>query len=217
MNLHKQLLIWGGASGVVGTLCYIGAAALSLNTQATFLLAMAWPILSIVFIFSLFKFFDDYKKQMTNYLAFIFGCLAFTLVAVMLSSQLSVVAGTDEYIRSSPQSERELLNAFKKSLRLVDLGIDVAWDLFIGTSLIFLGITLRSHPGFRLWWGLPATVLGVALIVLNVLTFPWPPNTRNLFDIGPAIALYIIFLAVRVLVLGIKMKNAFTLSASQRT
>jgi uncharacterized membrane protein YhhN len=210
MNYHKQLLIWGGACGIVGTLCYIGAAALQLNTQATFLLAMAWPILSIIFLFSLFRFFDDSEKQMTNYLAFIFGCLAFTLVAAMLSSQLSVVAGTDEYINSAPVNDQELLKTVRKSERLVDLGIDVAWDLFIGTSIIFLGITLRSRPNFGFWWALPAGVLGLALIVLNVITFPWPPNTQNLFDIGPVIGVYIIFLAARVFFLGIKMKHSVT-------
>lgn len=207
MNLHKQLLISGGASGIVGTLCYISAAAFQFNTRVTFLLAMVWPIFTIIFLFALFRFFDDSKKQMTNYLAFIFGCLAFTLVAAMLSSQLSVVAGTDEYINSAPASDQELLRTIRKSERLVDLGIDVAWDLFIGTSLIFLGMTLRSRPNFGLWWGLPAGVLGFALIVLNVITFPWPPNTQNLFDIGPVIGLYIIFLAMRVLILGIRMKN----------
>jgi hypothetical protein len=210
MNPHKQLLILGGSSGIVGTLCYICAAAFDMTTQATFLLAMAWPILSIVFLFSLFRFFDDHKKQMTNYLAFIFGCLAFTLVAAMMSTQLSVVAGTDEYINSATANDQALLKTIRKSQRLVDLGIDVAWDMFIGTSIIFLGVTMRSRPNFGLWWGLPAAVLGLALIVLNVITFPWPPDTQNLFDIGPAIGLYIIFLAARVLVLGIKMKNAMT-------
>ena len=207
MNPHRQLLILGGSSGIVGTLCYIGAAAFDISTQATFLLAMTWPILSIVFLFSLFRFFDDQKKQMTNYLAFIFGCLAFTLVAAMMAAQLSVVAGTDQYINSAAANDQELLKTIRRSQRLVDLGIDVAWDLFIGTSMIFLGITMRSRPNFGLWWGLPAIVLGLALIVLNVITFPWPPDTQNLFDIGPAIGLYIIFLAARVLLLGIKMKN----------
>lgn len=214
MSQQTSFLIWGGASGVIGTLCYVAAAAISLNAQTTFLLAMAWPILSIIFVFCLFRFIDLYKRQMTNYLALIFACLAFTLVAIMLSSQLSVVAGTEEYIKQSPANQQELLKTFRKSLRLVDLGIDVAWDLFIGTSLIFLAVTLRSHPNFGPWWALPASILGILLIVLNVITFPWPPNTRDLIDVGPAIALYIIALAVRLFSLGIKIKNASTKSGA---
>ena len=37
--------------------------------------------------------------------------------------------------------------------------------------------------------------LGIALIVLNAATFPWPPADRGLFDIGPFIGLFVIALA----------------------
>ncbi len=85
---QPRLFILGGASGIVGTSCYVMAIALPLNIKLAFLLAMIWPILSIIFVFSLFQFINLHKKLVPNYLAFIFACLAFTLLAVMVSSQL---------------------------------------------------------------------------------------------------------------------------------
>jgi hypothetical protein len=203
---QPRLFILGGASGIVGTSCYVMAIALPLNIKLAFLLAMIWPILSIIFVFSLFQFINLHKKLVPNYLAFIFACLAFTLLAVMVSSQLGVIAGSQEYIRTSPATEQETLKTLQRSIRLVDMGIDVAWDLFIGTSLIFLSIALKAHPGFGLWWGLPAGLLALLLIILNVITFPWPPDTKNLIDVGPAIGLYIILLSVRLIILGRRMR-----------
>jgi peptidoglycan/LPS O-acetylase OafA/YrhL len=92
----------------------------------------------------------------------------------------------------------------RQSIRLVDMGIDVAWDLFIGTSLIFLCFALAGDARFGLRWAIPGAVLGFVLIVLNVSTFPWPPNTRGLFDIGPAVGVFIIALSLRLLQLGIR-------------
>jgi hypothetical protein len=205
---QPTFFILGGVSGIAGTLFYILVIVLPMPIKIAFVLAMSWPILSIIFVFALFQFINLDKQLVTNYLALIFACLAFTLLAVMISSQLAVVAGTDEFLRNSPPIEHENLQLIKSSIRLVDMGIDVAWDLFIGCSLIFLSIALKAHPHFGFWWGLPAMVLAITLIVLNSITFPWPPYTQNLIDVGPAIGLYIILLALRLLILGVKMRRS---------
>lgn len=44
-----RLFIVGGISGIVGTLCYVLAITVSLGQIGTFIFAMAWPILSIIF------------------------------------------------------------------------------------------------------------------------------------------------------------------------
>jgi len=90
----------------------------------------------------------------------------------------------------------------------VDMGLDVAWDLFIGTSLIFLAVAIRGHRNFGVWWSIPAGMLAILLIVLNSSTFPWPPATRGLFDIGPAIGIYIMSVSGRLLFLAVRMKKS---------
>lgn len=202
---HPRLFVFGGLGGIVGTLCYIAAITVPMGVVGTLIFSMAWPVLSIVFASSLFRFIGHERQSATNQLAFVFACLAFVLVAAMMSSQLAVVAGMQEYAEHSLTGEPDLLRLMQRSTRLVDMGIDVAWDLFIGTSLIFLSVALKGCQSFGIWWATPAILLGILLIVLNVITFPWPPNTRGLHDIGPAVGLYIIALSARLTFLGTRM------------
>jgi hypothetical protein len=207
-NRNSFLFIIGGISGVVGTICYVIAITIPLNQIAMFGLAMTWPILSIIFVFSFYRYYALERKSVMNELAFLFASLAFTMVACMMSIQLAVGIGVEEYMAKSSYADQQVLKVVKRSVRLVDMGLDVAWDMFIGVSLIFLSIALKQHHSFGTWWGLPSALLGVMLIVLNLLTFPWPPNSRGLFDIGPVVGLYIICLSTRLLLLAIRMRSA---------
>jgi hypothetical protein len=205
----SRLFVLGGASGIVGTLCYIITAVVPLGQTLTYTLAMAWPVLSVIFAFSLCEYIKIDRHSSANQLAFVFAALGFAMVAAMISIQLAVRTGIEEHAANSPENQ-EFLKLIRRSIRLVDMGLDVAWDLLIGTSLIFLGFALIQHKGFGTWWAVPAGLLGGLLIVLNVSTFPWPPNTQGLFDIGPAIGLFIIAVSVRLLLLGIRMKYVST-------
>lgn len=203
MKLMKTSLptVLGGIAGVVGTTCYILTNVIPLNHIASYFLAMAWPLLSLLFVFSLFRYIAIDRQTVANQLAFLFACLGFTLVACMISVQLAVRWGMEEHIPRAGENT-EIYTIILQSIRLVDHGIDVAWDLFIGTSLLFLAVALTSHPHFRLAWGIPSALLAVSLIVLNVIAFPWPPDTMGLFDVGPVIGLYIIALSIRLIWIG---------------
>jgi len=85
---------------------------------------------------------------------------------------------------------------------MIDLGLDVAWDMLLGTALILWGAAMRRRSGFGLGWAIVSAVFGIALIVLNAATFPWPPGERGLMDIGPFIGGFMLALAARLVILG---------------
>ncbi len=204
MTDRRILTIAGGAAGIFGTCCYITVAAISLSPALSFALAMLWPILSIIFAFSFHQYVSLTKQSACNHLALIFITLAFLLVAAMLSIQLGVGTGMEESISKATEGDRTSLQSFYGSLRLVDLGLDVAWDMFIGTGLIFLSLVLKGHEKFGILWSAPLFLLALMLIVFNVATFPSPPDTAGLFDVGPFIGVFIILLSIRLFVLGLK-------------
>jgi len=203
---NSRLIVLGGACGIVGTLSFFAASIIPMHDTLTYALAMSWPLLCVIFFFSLAQYINLERQGPANQLAFVFSSLAFALVAAMISIQLAVKIGIEEFIASTPQSE-ELLKLIRRSARLVDLGLDVAWDIFFGTALIFLSAALFKHSRFGTWWAVPTGLFGLVLIVLNVSTFPWPPDTRGLFDIGPVIALFFVALSVRLILLGMKMRR----------
>jgi len=113
--------------------------------------------------------------------------------------QLAVGSGVAEITRDL---DEQTARALGRGLRMVDLGLDVAWDMLIGTALIFSGFAIRKRSGLGLGWAIPSMALGIALIGLNAATFPWPPGDRGLFDIGPVIGMFVLLLSARLTLLG---------------
>jgi hypothetical protein len=198
--------LWTGCAiaGVVSVLSYIVAISVpwpdsQLGVSAALLIATLWPVLSIFFSYGLFTFIASEHDSAVNRLAFIFAVAAFTVVLTMIVVQLTVGAG---FASISAQLDDETATALKRGLRLVDLGLDVAWDMLIGMALALLGAAMRRRTGLGFGWASISMALGVALIALNAATFPWPPADAGLFDVGPLIGLYIMALAARFAVLG---------------
>lgn len=196
----------GGLCGAAGTLCYLAAAFVPMPDNLSYAAAMCWPVLSIVFSWAIRETIASSRDGAANRLAFVFGCIAFATVASMISIQLAVRQGIAEYA-ADPGADAALFDAVRKGSRMVDLGMDVAWDWFIGASLFLLGIAIAGDARFGRAWGALSSGFGLALVVLNTITFPWPPDTRGLFDIGPFIGIFIIALSVRLTLIGLRART----------
>jgi hypothetical protein len=184
--------------------CYILAIAVpwpetQLATSMALVVVSAWPILSIVYSYGLYSFVGAERDSAANRLALVFAVTAFTTVLGMIVVQLAVGAGIGEITRGL---DEQTAKALRRGLRMIDLGLDVAWDMLIGTALILSGMAIRRRSGLGPGWGVPSALLGAALIVLNAATFPWPPGDRGLIDIGPFIGVFVMALAARLTVLG---------------
>jgi hypothetical protein len=170
-----------------------------MGTSIGLVTVSAFPILGIVFGYGIYSVLAAEHDSTANRLAFVLAVAAFATLLGMIMVQLAVGAGTSEMAKGL---DEEIAKALRRGLRLIDLGLDVAWDFLMGTAMIFWGVAMRGHRGFGPWWGIPLAVLGVAVIVLNAATFPWPPGSRGLFDIGPLAAIFFVGIGVRLIFLG---------------
>ena len=201
---NRKLWVGSGIAGILSVVCYILAITLpwpetQLGISAALLVMSAWPILSIVYSYGLYTFVAAEREGTANRLGFVFAVTAFTTVLSMIVVQLAVGAGFSEIANGL---DEQTAGALRRGLRMVDLGLDVAWDMLIGTALVLSGIAMRRRSGLGLGWAMSSAALGIALIGLNAATFPWPPAGRGLFDIGPFIGLFVIALAGRLALLG---------------
>lgn len=201
---NRSLWVGSGIAGVVAVACYILAIALPwpetrLGTSTALVVVSAWPILSIIYSYGLYSFVAAEGESTANRLAFVFAVAAFTTVLGMIVVQLAVGAGIGEITKGL---DEQTTKALRRGLRMIDLGLDVAWDMLIGTALILSGTAMRRRSGLGLGWAIPSVVLGMALIVLNAATFPWPPGDHGLIDIGPFIGVFVMALAARLAILG---------------
>jgi hypothetical protein len=198
--------VWvkSGLAGIAGVGCYFLAVLIpwpenQVGTSAGLLVISGFPILGIVFSYGIHNAVAAEKESTANRLGFVFAVAAFAMLLGMIIAQLAVGAGIGEM---SKDLDDTAAKALRRGLRLIDLGLDVAWDFLIGTAMIFWGVALRGRRGFGPVWGVPLMVLGIALILLNASTFPWPPGSHGLFDIGPWIALYFVGMGGRLIMLG---------------
>ncbi|WP_428657856.1 hypothetical protein [Runella sp.] len=199
----KSLIQIGAIAGMASIISYLIIAFFDLPNAITFLLAMLFPMLGIVAVFSLKEYITDQLPSYANSLSFTFGSIAFTICAIFLSAQLAV------QIEVKPTTDAEnqaVLKLIKASIRVVDMGMDVAWDMFIGTYLLLFLFSTQRITTLK-WWGLTGGILGIALMILNVYTFPIPPANSGLFDLGPFIALFLFALHVRMFFLGRQMQE----------
>lgn len=70
------------------------------------------------------------------------------------------------------------------------LGLDVAWDVYIGLGTLFFATAMLRHPRFRWPFAVPGLVLGSAVLALNLATFPTPPAEAGSVDVGPFVGLW---------------------------
>jgi hypothetical protein len=193
-----------GIAGVVAVVCYVLAISLpwpetQLGTSTALIVVSAWPILSIVYSYGLYRFVAVERDGTANRLSFVFAVTAFTTVLGMIVVQLAVGAAIADITKGI---DEPTTRALRRGLRMIDMGLDVAWDMLIGTALVLSGVAMRGRSGLGLAWAVPSMILGVALIVLNAATFPWPPGDHGLVDIGPFIGLFVVAVATRLVVLG---------------
>jgi hypothetical protein len=131
--------------------------------------------------------------------------IGFAFLLLMLVVQQAIFLSMEEFIANEPnEANRNILKLILKGLNRVQLGIDVAFDIFYSLGLVLLSIALLKHKGF----GMPLVVYGVAsgslLLILNLYTFPIPPKDANLFDVGPFTVVWWIWFIVQ----GIKRKKS---------
>jgi len=113
-----------------------------------------------------------------------FNLLAGALFTAMLLVQLAV--------RGYALSE-----ALPSRLVGVWLGLDVAWDVYVGIGTIFFSIAMLRHPRFGPWYAAPGLLIAAALLALNLGTFPLPPGEAGLVDVGPLVGLWYLVVTVR--------------------
>lgn len=121
---------------------------------------------------------------MAGDLGALFNVLAGVLLEAMLLVQLAVRMGGSGGARG-----QDIVGVW--------LGLDVAWDVYIGLGTACFAIAMMRHPRFGRRMGLPGLALAAAVLTFNLITFPTPPGEAGLVDVGPAIGLW--YLAVTII------------------
>lgn len=197
VNEEKQItrnwIIYGAIAGILAIFAYVSAIApIPFPEGVKMYLGMAFgPLISLTFI-GLYHFFKLHRKTVTLQAATIFGIIAGTLVNLMIVVQSAIHL-------TIPVGARESLGLAYAGLNMVQLGMDVSWDIYLSVATILLGLVMFHNPRFGKIWGVITLLIGAGLLALNLATFPIPPAEASSVDLGPVSGLLYLFVAIRVL------------------
>ena len=85
----------------------------------------------------------------------------------------------------------------------LQLGLDVAWDVFLAIGTFLFALNMWTHPRFGRAFAIVGGSLTALLLVLNLGVFPEPPESAGLFDPGPLVGLWYLAVAIRI---GLSLK-----------
>ncbi len=184
-----QWIKLGGVCGLTGILVYGLMVFVDLpDVVGTALAASFGPLFSLS-SYGLYRLLVLERNSVSLQIAPVSNAIAGALVTAMLLVQLSVRAGG-----------RASLDAFLwTKLRRVDLGLDVAWDVYGVIGTVLFAWNMLHQPRFGRVFGIVGLVAAAGLAVLNIATFPTPPANAGLVDLGPLVALWYVAVSVQML------------------
>lgn len=177
---------WGALAGLATCIVYPLLIFVPLPTLATVVLASSMGPLLGVASWGFRELLNlDRRRPAADV-----GALANALGGALLTAMLLVQLATG--IRSGDKPGADAVSIW--------LGLDVAWDVYVGLGTLLLALSSVRHPRLGSLVGGAGVLLALGLLALNLYTFPTPPAEAGLVDLGPVVGLW--YLVVTVLALG---------------
>jgi hypothetical protein len=79
----------------------------------------------------------------------------------------------------------------------LQLGLDVAWDVFLAIGTAMLAWNMGQHPRFGRLYAASGLLLAIALIGLNLAAFPENPGRAGLVDVGLLVGGWYLWVTLR--------------------
>ena len=192
-QITRDWIVYGAIAGIVADLAYITAAVeMPLLGAVNVYLGMAFgPLLAVAYA-GMYHFFRLHRNTMALQAATVSGIIAGTLVNLMVVVQSAIHL-------TIPAGAREGLGLAYAGVNMVQLGMDVSWDIYLSVATVLLGVVMAGHPRFGRIWAAVALLLGGGLLVLNLASFPVPPANAGSIDLGPVSGMLYLAVAIRIL------------------
>ena len=177
-----------GVCGLLANVAYALAASELLGDVATPIAASLFGPLIAAMSVALYLLLASERATLAGLLAAIANVAAAALVTAMVLVQIAV-----------NDVEAGLSPAVNDAFEHVEFGLDLSWDVFLVAGTILFSCAMLADPRFGRRFALPGITLAAGLYVLNFATFPRPPASEGLVDLGPLVGLWYAAVSVQAL------------------
>jgi hypothetical protein len=197
--MRKLGSILGGVLGLSILLAYLNFAFgwVMLSERLSLVLAFAIGPVAIFGTLALSENLMRVFGTSTLRIGTIFLVIAFALFTLMLTMQQAIFAEYRQLLdaTAAPEAQASLKASFAL-INEVQLGADVAFDIFYSLGIIFISSVLVRSKGIERVIGTYGVVAASGLLVLNLWFFPTPPAAAGSIDLGPATIVWWVALIV---------------------
>lgn len=183
-----RVALIAGVTGLLANITYVIASAVPLGDIAEAVAASLFGPLIAAASVALYLLLASERATLAGQMGAVANVVAAGLVTAMVLVQLSV---NDVEAGLSP----EVNEAFEH----VEFGLDVAWDVFLVAGTILFGCAMIADRRFGRWFGVAGIIVAIALYALNFASFPTPPASDGLVDLGPLVGLWYAAVSIQAL------------------
>lgn len=196
----KRWVITGIVCGLLAGVSYAVSITVSLPTRIAYPLFWAFGPLLCASAPGLYHFIKHHRINIPLQIGTLFLIIAGASVTMMGTMQ---AAGRFvfmiEPLEKASEITREAWELSFKAANAVQMGADVAWDIFIFASVFLLGVAMFKHPKLGWAFGVIGCIIGVLGLSFNIYTFPYNPGTKGLIDMGPFVGLWFSAVTLKVI------------------
>lgn len=194
INQWNKLTIYCGLSAFIS---YFLAAMAPLPDKIALLLAFSFGPLFMLTSVGLFYVLKHWKDSINLRIAALFNIVATAMLTMMLVVQLT----SQEFHQQFKMSDRgnvseEQLKWIFMEVNSIQLGMDLAWDIFISVGTFFFALVMFNHPKMNKIISVLGMVFSLLLLGFNLTYFPEPPGEIGSIDFGPFVAIWYIVLTI---------------------
>lgn len=199
LKYQERAILASGVAGSLAVLVYVGWSTLPLSLPINRLLHIAFGPLLVCSFMGIQHFLDlqAARRRFIHQVACGMGIVAgvaFTCMTLVQAAMVDMVMLPMQ--QTADAVEKAQLRQVLIGTNSVQLGLDVAWDVFITTATVLVALSLMSRQRVLAVLGV---LIGAATLILNLWTFPLPPAQTGAFDLGPFVGMW--FGAICVLML----------------
>jgi hypothetical protein len=193
----------GAACGFLAVLSYALISAAPLTSAQALVIACVFGPALVFATTGLYHVLRAHRRTVSVDLGLISNIAAGVTVTLMLFSQLGLKRWFEvQFGNGSIDSSERALHAAFEAANGIQLGLDVAWDVFLALGTVLLAWNMWHHPRFGRILAVAGMVIAVALVVANLFVFPEPPGNAGSVDLGPVIGLWYLIVTIRLAMSG---------------
>jgi hypothetical protein len=194
-EVRLRLGVVGGALAVVA---YALTQAVSLPLRPSLVLVCAFGPLLAIGSAGLWELLGRHRRTATLDIGLVANLAAGVAVTLMFLAQLGLKAWFDAGLGGSAQQvSPEVAEAAFQAGNGIQLGLDMAWDVFLAIGTAMLAWNMRGHPRFGRAYAVTGLLLAIALIGFNLAAFPQNPGRAGWIDVGPLIGGWYLWVTLR--------------------